>query len=90
MFNQFVHNTPSVNTTLRNALVTYLNEVKAHKNNVLPNVPFDATEKAAIEKKLQDEINTATVELEKVNSVLKEKRTDVATVKTEKSTYKLL
>jgi len=90
MFNQFVHNTPSVNVTLRNALVTYLNELKAHKNNLLEHIPMPYAEKMEIKRKLQDQINTATVEFEKVSSVLNEKLVDVASVKTEKSTYKIL
>ena len=89
--NSYVHNSQQLNVTLRNALVSYRNVLRENLENVLPHVPYDPTEKVQVTAKVTEELQTVIVELEKVSSVLREKRVDVPTVKTSSSfTFEIL
>jgi len=88
--NPYVHNSPQLNLTLRNALVTYRNALRENLENVLPRVPMDESEKVQVTAKVTEELQSVTVQLQLLQNAMHEKSIDYAQVKTNDGTFKIL
>jgi len=88
--NPYVHNSPQLNLTLRNALVTYRNALRDNIENVLPHAAMDATEKVQVTAKATQELQSVTVQLQLLHNAMHEKTIDHAELKTPNGKFQIL